>query len=496
MAIATRARGAHLGVNPEGLIEGIAARGLLIGGERVPKGRGGTYPHHDPTTGRLQAEVALAGADDVDDAVRAAREALPAWRAMPAQARGRILHRLADLLEAHDEEASVIRALEVGTPLSILSAGRYTADWTRYYAGWADKLDGQVLPVPGGLDYVVLEPYGVVGAVVPWNGSMMGMGHKVAPALAAGNTVVCKPPELAPFGVYRFAELALEAGLPPGVLNVVAGGAEAGEALVRHPDVAKVSFTGGIATARKVIAAAAEHITPLVLELGGKTANIVFPDADLDAAIPASAMGFCVLSGQGCALPTRLYVHDDVYDEVVERLVATVRATPVGDPLEPTTVVGPVINAAACARIEGILREAIAEGQGRLLTGGERLGGDLAEGYFIAPTVFGDVDQHARIAREEIFGPVLSVLRFSDEDEVVAKANDSVYALSASVHTRDLARAHRLARALDGGTVSINGGAGGPVVPFGGMKQSGYGREGARAGIEEFVQRKNVFVDF
>ena len=275
--------------------------------------------------------------------------------------RAAILFRLADLLEANAGEAVAINALDNGTPVSALDSGAYTAAWTRYYAGWVDKLEGDVVPTYGGpgLDVVLPEPYGVIGAIVPWNGPMMGMGQKVVPALAAGNTVVAKPPELAPFGALRFAELALEAGMPPGVLNVVPGGADAGDALVRHPGVDKISFTGGRGTARAVMAAAAETLTPLALELGGKSANIVFPDADLDVAVPFSAMlGAVLLSGQGCALPTRCYVHADVYDDVVGRIVEQVEAMPVGDPLDPSVMMGPVITEVACERILGVIERA------------------------------------------------------------------------------------------------------------------------------------------
>ena len=298
---------------PEGLIDGIARKGLLIGGDHVPKATGGVYVHHDPATGRPQAEVPLAGADDVDQAVRSAEEAGPAWRAVAPDRRAAILFRLADLLEAHAEECAVLGALENGSPVSIMQPALYTASWVRYYAGWVDKLEGRVVPTyaNSGLDYVRYEPYGVVGVLPPWNGPMMGMGQKAAPALAAGNTVVAKPPEIAPFGAYRFAELALEAGLPPGVLNVVAGGADAGEALVRHPAVGKVSFTGGRDTARRVIEASAATIKPLTLELGGKSANIIFDDADLDTVIPIAAMtGAILLSGQGCALPIGFGIQD------------------------------------------------------------------------------------------------------------------------------------------------------------------------------------------
>jgi acyl-CoA reductase-like NAD-dependent aldehyde dehydrogenase len=474
------------------IVQELAARGHIVGDSHSTGASGGVYEHHDPATGVLQANVPLAGAVEVDAAVQVARDARASWRAVPMGERIAILHRLADSLEAHDDEACAINALDNGTPVSAMRSGAYTAAWTRYYAGWIDKLDGEVVPVAGdALDVVLPEPYGVIGAIVPWNGPMMGMGQKAVPALAAGNTVVVKPPELAPFGALRFAELALEAGLPPGALNVVVGGAAAGDALVRHPGVDKVSFTGGCATARKVMAAAAETLTPLTFELGGKSANIVFPDADLDVATSMAAMlGAVLLSGQGCALPTRLYVHDDVYDEVVGRVVAQVEAVQVGDPFDPSVLMGPVVSAAACERILGVITRAVDERAGTLLTGGQRLGRD---GWFIAPTVFGEVDHESSLAREEIFGPVLSVLRFHEEEEVVAKANDSDFGLSAYVHTRDGSRAQRVARRLEVGTVIVNGFPGmSPGAPFGGVKQSGFGREGGRAGIEEFVRRKNI----
>jgi acyl-CoA reductase-like NAD-dependent aldehyde dehydrogenase len=408
------------------------------------------------------------------------------------------LNRLADLLSSRRDEAAAVNALDNGTPVSSINPGAFTASWVRYYAGWIDKLEGTVVPSHGvsGLDYVVPEPYGVVGAIVPWNGPMMGMGQKVAPALAAGNTVVAKPPEIAPFGALLFAELALEAGLPPGVLNVVPGGAVAGDALARHRGVDKVSFTGGTATGRLVMAAAAETLKPLALELGGKSANVVFPDADLELAVSSAAfLGAALLSGQGCALPTRLYVHDEIYDEVVGRLVAQVESVRVGDPLDPQVLMGPVVTEAACLRILGVIDRAVNDGAGTLLTGGSRLGGDLAGGYFVAPTVFGDVDHSSPLAREEVFGPVLAVLRFHDEDEVVRQVNDSPYGLAAYLHTRDVSRALRLASRFEVGSVTVNAyPPGSPTAPFGGYKQSGFGREGGRSGIDEFLRTKNVFI--
>jgi aldehyde dehydrogenase (NAD+) len=437
--------------------------------------------------------VGLAGATDVDDAVVAAREAQPRWAALSPGRRAAVLLRLADLLDAHRTEAAELAALDNGTPVSVMNPGVYTAAWVRYYAGWCDKLVGETLA--GGRASVRLHPYGVVAVIPPWNGSMMGMGQKAAPALAAGNAVVAKPPELSPFGVLRFAELAAEAGLPPGVLNVVVGGATAGAALAGHPGVDKISFTGGSATARSLMATAAAHLTPLALELGGKSPLIVFPDADLDqAAQVAAQVGTALLSGQGCALPTRLYVHEDVYHQVADAVVATLASLAVGDPLDPGTVVGPVVSELAMERILSVIDRARSDGA-TLLAGGVRLGGELADGWFVAPTVFGEVDHGSDLAGNEVFGPVQSILRFSTEDEALALANDSPFGLAAYLHTADSRRIERFVRELDTGTVAVNGpGRISPATPFGGTKQSGFGREGGRAGIEEMVQTKTVFL--
>jgi len=474
----------------------LAAQGHRIGDGWQRSDDGGTHPHRYAATGRIQAEVGLAGPADVDAAVAAARQAQPAWAALSPARRATVLHRLADLLEGHADEAAELAALDNGTPVSVMQPGRYTAAWVRYYAGWCDKLDGETLAGGRTATTVRLEPYGVVAVIPPWNGSMMGMGQKAAPALAAGNAVVAKPPELAPFGVLRFAELAAEAGLPPGVLNVVVGGATAGAALAGHAGVDKISFTGGSATARSLMAAAADHLTPLSLELGGKSPLLVFPDADVDrAASVAAHLGAALLSGQGCALPTRTYVHRDVYDDVAAKVVAAVGAVPVGDPLDPATLVGPVVTEPAMERILSVIGRAKSDGA-TLLAGGARLGGELADGWFVAPTVFGDVDHTSDLARNEVFGPVQSLLRFDTEDEALALANDSPYGLAAYLYTADPRRIERFVRELDTGTVLVNGmGRISPAAPFGGTKQSGFGREGGRAGIEEMVRTKTVFTD-
>ncbi len=480
-----------------GTLEVMARRGMVIGNQRVAIGDAGYYEHHNPTTGQVQAQVPLADAGQIDQAVTGAREALPAWRKLPVLARAAMLHRLADLIAEHAEECDALSALETGTPATKLGSAFFASLWTRYQAGWVDRLEGQTVPalLGRGLDYVVPEPVGVVGIFVPWNGSLMGMGMSAAAALAAGNTVVVKPPELAPFGALRFAELALEAGFPPGVLNVLPGGAVAGRALAEHPLVDLLCFTGGTATATALMQAAAPTVKPMVLELGGKSANIVFEDADLDRAIPIAGQAALLLSGQGCALPTRLFVHDDVYEEVLERVVTTVEAAIVGDPLDPDTDVGPVITEASLGRILGVIERAQAQGAGRLLTGGTRIGGELAAGYFLAPAVFTDVDHASELAQQEIFGPVLCVLRFSDEDEVVRLANATRYGLAAYLFTNDITRAHRVAGRLEAGSVSINGAPGlSPNAPFGGTHHSGFGRLGGRAGIEAFVRWKNVYV--
>ncbi|MFC7927862.1 aldehyde dehydrogenase family protein [Microbacterium laevaniformans] len=476
---------------------GIAERGLVIGDARVTRTGGGTREMVYAGNGEVQAEMPWASTAEIDQAVAAAKAALPVWRATSPDTRGRILYRLADILERDAERLGELLVRESGRTITeSVQEVHQAASWTRYFAGWTDKLDGRVVPTQAGvegLNYVVYEPYGVVAVLPPYNVGFLSQGMKTAPAIAAGNTVVVKPSDLTPFTAVAFAEAALEAGMPPGVINVVTGGPVEGDYLVRHPDVAKVTFTGGTPTARKILTAAADLNKPVTLELGGKGANIVFPDADLDKAAPfALVVGALAATGQGCILGTRLFVHDDIYDEMEQRLIQLSSHFAVGDPMSPATQLGAVVSEGHRDRIMGVIDRAKAEGAGRLVFGGDRADRD---GYFINATLFGDVDNDSHLAQEEVFGPVLSMLRFRTEEEVIAKANNIQYGLTNYIQTRDVARAHRVAAQLESGTVSVNGISGlSPAAPFGGVKRSGLGTEGGYTGIMEFVHPKSIFI--
>jgi acyl-CoA reductase-like NAD-dependent aldehyde dehydrogenase len=471
--------------------------GLLIGAERVATSSGGRIEHIYAATGHPTTEVLLAGPAEIDQAVRTARQAWPTWRDLPANARRDALLRLADLIVADASRLYLLQSLEIGLPVQLArQLPQLAADYLRYYAGWCDKIGGEVVttwPVRS-LDYTLDEPYGVIAGIIPWNGSLMSMAQLLGPALAAGNAVVVKPSELAPFVPARVAELAIEAGVPVGIVVVVPGAAVAGQALAGHPGVDKVHFTGSAATARHVLTAASAHLTPVSLELGGKSPHLIFPDADLRFAARCAMSGVLALAGQGCANGTRLLVHSAVRDQVVDTVTARLRRTPFGDPGEERTVMGPVVSRASCERILGVIERATQQGA-RLVSGGSRAGGELAEGFFVEPTVFTDVDPAGELAQDEIFGPVLAVMSFDSEEEALALANGTRYGLGAYLYTNDLRRTHRLSRTLAAGSVWVNGAPGLlPSAPFGGVKQSGSGRIGGAAGVREFLRPKNVWI--
>jgi aldehyde dehydrogenase (NAD+) len=476
----------------------VLESGLLLGDRWVEKSEGGTMDHVNPATGKPHKTFAIASVSEVDEAVNAARAAFEDWRRWQPDARRDVIVALADLLAAHTSEIGAISALESGNIYSDF-VGRYVSEWFRYYAGWADKISGEsIQPYPfTGIDFTIPEPVGVVGLIVTWNGPLGFCAMGGAPALAAGCCLVIKSPELAPFSPVTFGRLCLEAGIPPGVVNVVTGGPEVGHALVTHPGVDKISFTGGTATARKLQEACAATLKPMVMELGGKSANIIFADAEIDAAIPLSSR-FTNNAGQGCSMPTRLLVERTVYERVVDGVMDAASRVVAGDPFDPQVTMGPVISSGAVERILGVIDRATASNAGKLITGGHRIGGDLADGFFIEPTIFTDVDNESEIAQEEIFGPVLCVIPFDDEEEAVRLANGTHYGLAAYAHTGDMKRARRLIRELRAGNVHINGTGPGPLSPaspFGGVKQSGYGRQGSRLGLAEFLEIKNAYLN-
>jgi acyl-CoA reductase-like NAD-dependent aldehyde dehydrogenase len=442
----------------------------------------------EPATEAVLAEIPRAGVDDVDAAIAAARAALPAWRALAPGERARQLHILADALGEHLEELAVLEARNAGKAIGDARGEMgMVVDTFRYYAGAPERLLGDTIPVAGGQAFTVREPVGVVGLITPWNFPLTIASWKLAPALAAGNTVVLKPAELTPLTALRFAELALEAGFPEGVVNVVAGpGRTCGQRLVEHPDVAKIAFTGSTEVGRSIAAGAATTIKRVTLELGGKSANIVFADADLQAAAVAAPSAVFGNAGQDCCARSRILVQEDVLDRFLELLEPEVKSLCVGDPLEETTQMGPLISAAQRETVASFL-----DGHAPVAFRGSAPEGP---GFWFAPTVMSPVKIGDRVAQEEVFGPIAAVISFRDEAEAIALANNTIYGLSGSIWTRDGARALRVARAVETGVLSINANTSVRVTtPFGGFKQSGYGRELGPHALDAYTEVKTIF---
>jgi acyl-CoA reductase-like NAD-dependent aldehyde dehydrogenase len=470
---------------------------LLIGADRPAAADGRTFETFDPATGRVITTVAQAGAADVDRAVRAARSAFEdgPWRNAPAAERSRLINRLADLVQDNAEELAQLEALDNGKPVKLAKIVDVasTAAQLRHFAGWPERVLGATIPVraPDMLCYTRKEPVGVCAQIIPWNFPLLMAAWKLAPALATGCTVVLKPAEQTPLSALRFGELALEAGIPPGVVNVITGDGETGAALVDHPDVDKIAFTGSTEVGREIGAKAGRSLKRVTLELGGKSPNIILPDADLSAAIAGSFQALYFNSGQACNAGSRLFVHHDQFDEVVAELASRAVKSRVGPGLDPASQIGPLVSKEQQDRVLRYIAAGQAEGA-ELIAGGE--GAGEREGYFVAPTLFTATSDELTIAREEIFGPVLVALPYGSLEEVAARANDTEYGLAAGVWTQDVASAHKLARLLKAGSVYINcWGTSDPGAPFGGYKASGLGREHGREGLDAYLETKTVW---
>jgi acyl-CoA reductase-like NAD-dependent aldehyde dehydrogenase len=478
----------------------LGRKQLLIGGEWRDAEGGRTMPVVNPATEEVIAEVASASAADVDAAVAAARAALNGpWGQMSARDRGRLVTKLADRLTERIDEVSRLETLHNGKPImeSRQIEIPLAAECLYYYAGWADKIHGETIPVKQqALVYTRREPLGVVAAIVPWNFPLLLAMWKVAPALAMGNTVILKPASQTPLTALALGEIAGESGFPPGVLNVITGsGSTVGQAIVEHPGINKVAFTGDTSTGKGVMRSAAESLKHVTLELGGKSPNIVFPDADLDAAVRGAAIGIFYGKGEVCAAGSRLLVDRSIKNEFIDKLAARTKKMVAGDPLDPKTRLGPVASKTQLERVLKYVETAKHEGA-TLVAGGGRTDIGTGKGYFMQPTVFADVTPAMTIAREEIFGPVLAAIEFGDVDEAIARANDSVYGLAAGVWTRDLKKAHYVASKLQAGTVWVNTyNVYDTAAPFGGYKQSGFGREMGMHAIQHYTQVKTVWVD-
>ncbi len=501
-ASAQSAYGASIDPGVQQFVSGRARR-MLIDGKWVEAASGKTFITYDPATEEPLAEVPAGDKEDVDRAVRAARRAFETgpWRRMTPSDRGRAIWKLADLIEAHSEEFAQLETLDNGKPLTVARVADIplVVDHFRYYAGWATKVEGETIPVsiPGQrfLNYSLREPVGVVGQIIPWNFPLLMAAWKLGAALACGNTVVLKPAEQTPLSALRLGELLDEAGIPPGVVNIVTGmGETAGAAIAAHPDLDKVAFTGSTEVGRLIMKAAAGNLKRVSLELGGKSPNIVFADADLDEAAVGAASAIFFNHGQCCCAGSRLFIEQKAYDKLMPRLVEFSEKIKLGPGMDPSTEMGPLVSSEQYERVTGYLAAGQKEGA-RAAAGGGRPK-NLRKGYFVQPTVFTDVSADMKITREEIFGPVVCAIPFKDVEEVAAAGNDTTYGLAAAVWTRDIQKAHRMAETLKAGTVWINCyNVFDAASPFGGYKQSGFGREMGKAALDLYTQIKSVWVN-
>src|SRR5450432_3076116 len=479
----------------------VAPGKLLINGQ-WSEGSGKPFDSINPATGEVLTQIADASAHDVDQAVIAARKAFDdtagPWRKMSASDRGKILWKIADLLEKNIDELAELETLDNGKPIF---ESRYVdmpmvADVFRYFAGWATKIHGETVnTLETAFTYTLREPVGVVGLIVPWNFPLLLASWKVGPALACGNTIVLKPAEQTPLTTLRFGELVVEAGFPAGVVNVLTGGPETGKAIVAHPGIDKIAFTGSTAVGKEIMRGAADTLKRVTLELGGKSPNIVFADADVDSAVKGAINGIFYGKGEVCNAGSRLFLESKLKDEFTEKLVARTSKMRPGDPLDPKTRLGAVVSQAQMQTVLGFIEAGKKDGA-TLVAGGNRVSIDGSNGFFIEPTIFGDVKNNMKIAKEEIFGPVLSVLTFDDVDEAIEQANNNPYGLAAAVWTRDVKRAHTVSRRLKAGTVWINTyGLMDASLPFGGYKSSGFGRELGAHAMEHYTELKSVWLN-
>jgi (Z)-2-((N-methylformamido)methylene)-5-hydroxybutyrolactone dehydrogenase len=475
---------------------------MLIGGEWVDAASGETFESENPFLGGPWARVPRAAPADVERAVEAAFDAFkaPGWRRMSATARGALLRRLADVIATEADRLAEIETRDNGKLITEMRAQlRYLPQWFHYFGGLADKLEGRVIPIdkPGVFNFTREEPLGVVAAITPWNSPLLLAAWKLAPALAAGNTAVWKPSEFSSVSALEFGRLFERAGLPPGVVNIVTGfGGEIGDALVTHPKVAKVAFTGGDKTGAAVYASAARQIKPVTLELGGKSANIVFEDAVLDDAVKGVVSGIFAATGQTCIAGSRALIQRPVYDEFLERLLALAKTARMGDPLDDATQVGPITTRPQYKKVLEYIEIAKAEGATCVLGGGPATRPECGRGWFVEPTIFTGVRPEMRIAQEEVFGPLLGIIPFDDDDEALEIANGTLYGLAAGVWTQSISRALTMAERLEAGTVWVNTyRAVSYMSPFGGYKHSGIGRESGQSAIREYLQEKSVWID-